>query len=76
MLLRSGIRKPRNDTRTHSEIGIVLIWKWHLGGILHFLLVLLQQSLVDGGGGRGKSGSSNEFLGLLAIIKGIDGSCY
>jgi hypothetical protein len=76
MLLRSGIRKPRNDTRTHSEISIVLIRKWHLGGILHFLLVLLQQGLVDSGGGRGKSGSSDEFLSLLAIIKGIDESCY
>jgi hypothetical protein len=65
-MLLSGIRKPRNDTRTHSEIGIVLIWKWHLGGILHFLLILLQQSLVDSGGGRGKSGSSDEFQSRVA----------
>jgi hypothetical protein len=68
MLLRSGRRKSRNDARMGLEIGIVLVWKWHLCGILHFLLVLLQQGLVDSGGGRGKSGSSDEFLSLLAII--------
>jgi len=43
------------------QIGIVFVWKWHLCSILHFLLVLLQQSLVDSGGGRGKGRSSNEF---------------
>ena len=47
---------------TKLQIGIILVWKRHLCSVLHLLLVLLQQSLVDSCGGRGKSWSSNEFL--------------
>jgi len=75
MLLRSGRRKPRTDGRVSLEIGIVLVWKRHLGSVLHFLLVLFQQSLVDSGGGRGKSWSSNKFLILLVEHKSIAESC-
>jgi len=66
MLLRSGCRKPRNDARASLEIGVVLVRERHLGGVLHFLLVLLQQGLVDSGGWRGKSRSSNEFQSWVA----------
>jgi hypothetical protein len=48
------------------QIGIVFVWKWHLCSILHFFLVLLQQSLVDSGGRRSKGRSCNEFLKIVS----------
>lgn len=44
------------------QIGIVLIWKRHLGGILHLLLVLSEKSLVNNSGRWGESRGGNKFL--------------
>jgi hypothetical protein len=44
------------------QVSIVLIWEWHLSGILHLLLVLFEQGLVDGGGWGSEGRSGDEFL--------------
>jgi hypothetical protein len=44
------------------QIGIILIWKRHLGSIIHLLLVLGEQLSVDSSGRWGKGGGGNEFL--------------
>ena len=44
------------------QIGVVFIGEGHLGSILHLLLVLLKQCLVDGGSWGSKGGCGNEFL--------------
>jgi hypothetical protein len=56
---------PRTDYKLghlRLQIGVVFVWKRHLGSVLHLLVVLCEKGMVDGGGGRSKSGSSNEFL--------------
>ena len=49
------------------QVGVILIGEWHLGSILHLLLVLLKQGLVNGGGWGSEGGCGNEFL--LRVIK-------
>jgi hypothetical protein len=46
----------------YLQVGIVLIGQGHLSGVLHFLLVLLEDSLVDLDLGRSQSGGGDEFL--------------
>jgi len=43
------------------QVGVVLVGEGHLGSILHLLLVLLKQGLVDGGGWGSKGRCGNEF---------------
>jgi hypothetical protein len=62
MLLRSGHKALGVSISTTLQVGIVLIWKRHLGRVLHFLLVLLEQGLVNGCGWRSESWGSNKFL--------------
>jgi hypothetical protein len=52
----------RLEKMASLQIGIILVGEWHLSSILHFLLVLLEEGLVDGGSWGGKGGSSNKFL--------------
>lgn len=42
---------------------LLLTGQWHGSGLVHLLAVLLEQLLVDLGGGGSESGSSDEFLG-------------
>jgi hypothetical protein len=46
------------------QIRIFLIGQRHLGGVLHLLLVLLKNGLVDLDLRGSKGGSSDEFLTL------------
>jgi hypothetical protein len=44
------------------QVGIILVRKGHLGGLLHLLLVRLHGGLVDLDLWGSKSGCGNEFL--------------
>jgi hypothetical protein len=44
------------------QVGVILIGKGHLSSILHLLLVLLKQGLVNGGGRGSQGGCGNKFL--------------
>ena len=48
--------------RSYLQIGVILIGQGHLSGILHLLLVLLENSLVDLDLRRSQSGGGDEFL--------------
>jgi hypothetical protein len=49
----------------HLQVGIIFIWKRHLGGICHLLLVLLKDGLINLDLGWGKGWRSNEFERLV-----------
>jgi hypothetical protein len=49
----------------HLQVGVILIWKRHLGGIGHLLLVLLEYSLVNLDFWRCKSRRGNELERLV-----------
>jgi hypothetical protein len=51
---------------TSSLQVIIFIWKINLSSVLHLLLVLLQDCLIDLNFWRGESRGSNEFEGLIA----------
>ena len=48
------------------QVGIVFVWKWHLGGVCHLLLVLLEHGLVDLDFWWCESWGSDEFERLVA----------
>lgn len=50
---------------SYLQVGIILIGQGHLGGILHLLLVLLENSLVNLDLRRSQSRGSNELQGLV-----------
>jgi hypothetical protein len=50
----------------YLQVGVVLIGQRHLGGVLHLLSVLIEDSLVDLDLGRRKGGGSDELQGLVA----------
>lgn len=45
-----------------SQVWVLLVGEGHLCGVVHLLLVLGQESLVDLDGGWGQGGGSDEFL--------------
>jgi hypothetical protein len=56
------------DHEDTLQVGIILVWKRHVAGILHLLVVLLEEGLVDLDSWWGQSWCSDE---LLLIV-----SCY
>jgi hypothetical protein len=48
------------------QVWVLFVRKWHIGSILHLLLVLLEHFLVDLDFRRSKSGRSDEFERLVA----------
>jgi hypothetical protein len=62
MLLRSDRYCLQKMALRSLQIGIIFVWKRHLGSIVHLLLVLGEQLSVDGSGWWGKGGGGNEFL--------------
>jgi hypothetical protein len=52
----------RRFARTYLQVCILLVGQWHLGGILHLLLVLLEHGLVDLDFWGSQGGGSDEFL--------------
>jgi len=85
MLLTSCNGKNRKMW-TRLQVRIVLIWKGHIGSILHLLCVLLKKSVVDLSSGGSKCGGGNEFKscvthelscqpqeGLLKVVVGLCG---
>jgi hypothetical protein len=53
---------------SYLQVGIILIGQRHLSSVLHLLLVLLENSLVNCDLGRSQSGCGNEFLIALVYI--------
>ena len=75
---------PFAESVMRSQISIILIWKRHLLRLVHFLLVLVHELLVDLDLGRSESGRSNELQlgitdelasepeeGLLEVVVGL-----
>jgi len=86
MLLRSDRYGPHKIALRSLQIGIILIWKRHLGSIVHLLLVLGEQLSVNSCGRWGKGGGGNKFKsgvsdqlagqpeeGLLEVVVGLGG---
>jgi len=59
-------RIPFPCWRNRLKVGIVLVGEGHVGGILHLLLVLLENSLVDLDLWGSKGGGSDEVKSLVA----------
>lgn len=59
-----SFRKLRGPVveRTDLQVGIVLVGKGLVGGLLHLLTVSLELLLVDGNLGGSKGNSGNEVL--------------
>jgi hypothetical protein len=54
--------------RAHLQVRIIFIREGHLCCVLHLLLVLLKQGLIDSGSWGSKSRSSNEFLMIQLVF--------
>jgi hypothetical protein len=52
---------------SYLQIRVVLIGQGHLSGVLHLLLVLLENSLVNLNLRRSQSGGSDEFLKIALV---------
>ena len=61
MMLLDGKRR-RKRYNGQLQVGVILIGEGHLGSILHLLLILLKQGLVDGCSWGGEGGCGNEIL--------------
>jgi len=48
------------------QIGVILIWEWHVGYNFHLLLVFCEKGMVNGFGWRSKGGSGDKFQGWVA----------
>lgn len=71
---RCGIRLlkeriPFPFGRNRLEVGIVLVGEGHVGGLLHLLLVLLENSLVDLDLWGSEGGGSDEVLEELLATR-------
>lgn len=64
-------RQDKETVPSRLEVVIVLVvGQRHAGSGVHLLPVLLEQSLVNLGGGGSQSGGSDEFLGALLVCAG------
>jgi hypothetical protein len=57
-----------NKRDEHLKIGIVLVWEWHLCGVVHLLLVLLKESVVDLGLRWSQGWGGDKFLNQVSSV--------
>lgn len=58
------VRPPGRFLTMYLQVGVLLVGQGHLGSILHLLLVLLEDGLVDLDFRGSQSGGGDEFLRL------------